>query len=77
MNIAQGEFVLASVILVEEGARSGTDVPSDLLGFDVTTVDASADMHGFTNTMNSGDVLLAVDGNGIRKQIFCQRVPCW
>jgi hypothetical protein len=42
-------------------------VPSGLLGFDVTTVDASADMHGFTNTMNSEDVLLAVDGNGIRK----------
>jgi hypothetical protein len=27
--------------------------------------------------MNSGDVLLAVDGNGIRKQVFCRRVPCW
>jgi hypothetical protein len=53
-------FLKVPIMLAWKEPWRASMLPSVQLGFDVTLADAGVDVPGFTEAMNSGDVLLAV-----------------
>jgi hypothetical protein len=69
-------FLKVPIVLAGKEPWRAPMLPSVQLGFDVTLADAGVDVPGFAEAMNSGDVLLAVDGYGMMNHIFLLTEPC-